>query len=100
MIDIGVEEASLEVRGCIQEGTCRFTCPRCGAALTKSIPPPLVQVLIQIGVKSTYLEAAAAAAPPLTGADVLTFQEQLETYGMSGETAGLIHPGNASSGVS
>jgi hypothetical protein len=92
VVDIRVEDASLEIHGCVQEGTCRFTCPGCGAALTKPIPPPLVQVLIRIGVKATYREDGATAAPPLTFSDVLTFQQQLETYGMIGGAPGLIHP--------
>jgi hypothetical protein len=90
VIDIGIDEVILEIHGCIHEGTCRFTCPGCGVALAKLIPPPLVQTLVQVGVRPTYRDEGSAAAPPLTSSDVLAFQEQLETYGMIGGMPGLL----------
>lgn len=77
-IDVRFEDATLEIHGLIREGICRFACPRCRVEMAKPVPPPMVEILVQVGVHSTQLESAGVAPPPLTGPDLLRFQGQLK----------------------
>jgi hypothetical protein len=86
VIEVDAEDATLEIHGPIREGTCRFACPVCSEELAKSVPPPLVEILLEVGVPSIELDDAAVAPPPLNREDLVRFRGQLEAY------AGRVNP--------
>ena len=80
-VDIAAVEARLEIVDWIEEATCWFTCPRCNSVLSKSVPPPLVQVLIRMGVRYGYAEQMPPSPPPpLTTSDLERFLQDLTTF--------------------
>jgi hypothetical protein len=80
-VDVSATEARLEIGRWNDEATCRFTCPSCGMTVSKQVAPPLVQVLIRMGVPYDHAEEPPPAPPPpLTPADVERFLEELATF--------------------
>ena len=73
-------EARLAIVDWIEEAICRFTCPNCSIPVERPVAPPLVQVLIRIGVPFDHPGAIAPAPPPLSTADIDRFIEDLAAF--------------------
>ena len=80
-VEIAAAEARLEIVDWIEEAICWFTCPRCNSVVSKPVPPPLVQVLIRMGVRYGYAEQTPPSPPPpLTASDLERFLHDLATF--------------------
>jgi hypothetical protein len=80
-VDVEVTAARLEIANWTDEATCHFTCPGCSSALSKPVAPPLVQVLIRMGVPYDHpTKAPSSPPPPLTTADLERFLQELATF--------------------
>lgn len=74
-----VGQARLAVADWIEEAICRFTCPTCSIPVERPVAPPLVQVLIRMGVAFDH-PGAIAPAPPLSTADLDRFIQELAAF--------------------
>jgi hypothetical protein len=80
-VDVAVADARLEIVNWTDEAVCRFTCPSCSSVVSKPVAPPLVQVLIRMGVPYDHpREAPPSPPPPLTTADLEQFLQELATF--------------------
>jgi hypothetical protein len=80
-VDVAVGAARLEIVNWTDEAMCRFTCPRCNSAVSKPVAPPLVQVLIRMGVPYDHSsKEPPSPPPPLTTADLERFLKKLATF--------------------
>lgn len=80
-VDVEAAAARLEIANWTDEATCRFTCPGCSSAVSKPVAPPLVQLLIRMGVPYDHPSAAPPSPPPpLTTADLERFLQELTTF--------------------
>jgi hypothetical protein len=78
---VTADDAHLDIVDWIGEATCRFSCPRCMEWLEKPVAPPLVRVLIQMGVRYHHPHALPAPPPPPLGpADLERFLRELATF--------------------
>jgi hypothetical protein len=80
-VDVGVDAARLEIVNWVDEAICRFNCPACNAQVSKPVPPPLVQVLIRMGVRYDHpRQTPPSPPPPLTTTDLERFLQELATF--------------------
>lgn len=80
-VDVGVRDARLVVVDWAQDGTCHLTCPLCAAALAKPVPPPLLPLLIRMGVVCDHPEGPPPSPPPpLTRHDLDRFLDELARF--------------------
>ncbi|MGH2687860.1 MAG: hypothetical protein ACRDKW_03495 [Actinomycetota bacterium] len=79
-VDVTVGEARLAIVDWIEEAICRFTCPGCSMPVERPVAPPLVQVLIRMGVAFDHLGTISPAPPPLSTADLERFIEELSAF--------------------
>lgn len=80
-VDVTVGQARLAIVDWIEEAICRFTCPTCSIPIERPVAPPLVQVLIRMGVAVDHPGAIAPAPPPLSTADLDRFIQELGAFG-------------------
>ena len=77
-VDVAVGQARLAIIDWIEEATCRFNCPQCSVAVERPVAPPLVQVLIRMGIAYDHPRSIAPVPPPpLSTADLERFIEEL-----------------------
>lgn len=74
-------EAHLEIADWVDEATCRFTCPVCSTLVSRPVSPPLVQVLIRMGVSYRHPGEPPPSPPrPLTRTDLERFLRELSAF--------------------
>ncbi|MGH2721696.1 MAG: hypothetical protein ACRDJO_08845 [Actinomycetota bacterium] len=75
-----VGQARLAIVDWIEEAVCRFTCPTCSIPVERPVAPPLVQVLIRMGVAFDHHGTMAPPPPPLSTADLDRFIRELTAF--------------------